>query len=80
MVGALLGLMIFSCIFGAYLVLGESWISYFNFSDDYVGQIIAKKDSCLAVTTGIIKAVLMVGMAVPIGLGYHSFNNEKKFL
>jgi len=78
--GSLLALMIFSCVLGAYLTLGESWLSWFEGHDDYVGNIIAKNKTCLAISTFVIKAVLMVGMAIPIGISHKAFFKEKDFL
>ena len=82
--GSLLALLIFSCVLGAYLILIESWISWVNDGSDdyyeYVGHIISKKKTGKAIITFVIKAVLMVGMAIPIGISHKAFFKEKDFL
>ena len=78
--GSLLSLMIFSCVLGGYLILIESWLSWYKGHDDYVGHIISKKKTGLAICTFVIKAVLMVGMAIPIGISHKAFFKEKDFL
>lgn len=70
----LLSLMIFSILLGSFLICGETWISWINHDKDYVGHIIVKKAGCLSISTGVIKAILMIGMAIPMGMAYKSFN------
>ena len=65
--------MVFGIILGGFLMCGETWLSWVNSHDDYVGHIIAKKGNCISISTGVTKAILMVGMAIPVGMGYHSF-------